>query len=176
MVRNNDEFARGIAPDQRVLACLAGQIGGLKFFLAHVGGVEICTQGFGSNSGDERFVVVHPVPGTIVLVREQPRFCNTDSCQPGLVIIAIGLAPEQVVHYLRRFHEQRDHRALILRVITEVGRQRELRIDLRPGLTRFRRRYRDFRWAACVASCQRKRGQARQRGVHRIFCNHLKYP
>ena len=140
MVRNDNEFARVVPADECIKAVLAGQVRCLKLSPGHVGRIQSGAGRFLSCASHERRVAIEPVPGTVVQFRV-PALCrHADRSEPFLVIVTVRLAPEKVVHDLRRFDELQEHCALVVRQVIEVTGQGEICINIRPGLADRRRR------------------------------------
>ena len=122
MIGNQLQAAVLVTPDQGIEANLARQVGLLELLFAHVSRIDIRTERFGSNTFDERLVVVEPVPGTVVQLGEAPCINIGDGIQPFFIAFPICLLPVQVVHDLGCVYEQLDHPTLVVAETAEVCR------------------------------------------------------
>ncbi|HEU4813054.1 MAG TPA: hypothetical protein VFS99_02365 [Xanthomonadaceae bacterium] len=126
VVRHGDQFARIVAPQQRVPGRLVREVGLLELGLRHVGGVEHAARRARADAFEQRGVGIEPVPRAVV---DPDQLAGGVVRRPGQQRLAVarpGLLPEQVVHHLRGLHQQGDHP---LAVLVERGQVRGERHD-----------------------------------------------
>ena len=96
--------------------------------------VRLRAERLGAHAVNERGFVCEPVPWAVVELGETPRFVDADRIQPLLVVVTVGLPPEQVIHDFRCFDQDADHLSLLVAQMAQVGGEREIGVDLRPRL------------------------------------------
>ena len=129
VVRNDSQAAFVVTADQRVEAVLAAQGGCVEFLFGHVRRIETRAGGLGVHAAQKRPVSGKPVPRPVVDVGKATHRRIVDGVEERR-LLAVGLEPEQLVHDLGRVDQQRQHGLLVVRQVGQIGRQRELGVDV----------------------------------------------